>query len=373
MRIVVTGGDGFLGRTLRLRLEELGHVDVASITRASSPEQWESVFATADVVFHLAGVNRPVDPADFETGNAALTRRVCDTLTAAGRRATLVLSSSTQAVLDNPYGRSKAEAERAVLHYAECTGARGCILRFPNIFGKWARPNYNSAVASFCHNLARGQPITIHDPDAPLRLVYVDDVVAQLLALLPPSTMNGQVTVGTVHETTVGAVASMLREIAEIPRTLTVPRVGAGLARALYATFVSYLPPTAFAYALRRHEDARGSFAEMLRTTDSGQFSYFTARPGVTRGGHYHHTKAEKFLVVQGRARFGFRHIITGERHALEVDGRSPQVIETVPGWVHDVTNTGEDEMIVLLWANETFDPQRPDTVAASVSPELAP
>jgi UDP-2-acetamido-2,6-beta-L-arabino-hexul-4-ose reductase len=371
MQIVVTGGDGFLGRTLRLRLAELGHDGVASLTRATSRAAWDEALASADVVFHLAGVNRPVDDAEFATGNAVLTARVCEALTAAGRGATLVLSSSIQASSDSAYGRSKADAERAVLAYAERTGARGCVLRLPNIFGKWARPDYNSAVATFCHRLAREEAITVHDPAAPLRLVYVDDVVAQLLALLPPSTASGTVAVEQVHETTVGAVADALRSIAAIPRSHTVPRVGTGLMRALYATYVSYLPPSAFVYPLQTHEDARGVFAEVLRTTDSGQFSFFTTRPGITRGGHYHHTKAEKFLVVQGRARFGFRHLVSGEQHTLEVTGRMPQVVETVPGWVHDVTNIGDDELIVLLWANEAFDPLRPDTVQTPVTPAL--
>ncbi len=290
MRIVVTGGDGFIGRTLRLRLAELGHDEVASLTRATAPDAWDDALARADVVYHLAGVNRPRDEGEFTEGNVVLTERTCRALERSGRGATLVFSSSTQAANDSPYGRSKAAAEQLVLQYAERTGGRGCVLRLPNVFGKWARPDYNSAVATFCHRLARGQDITIHDPAAPLRLLYVDDAVAQLLALLPPSDRDGMVAVEQAHDTTVGAVAEALRTIAAIPRTHTVPRVGAGLMRALYATYASHLPPGAFVYALRPHEDARGRFAEVLRTIDSGQFSFFTTRPGVTRGGHYHHT-----------------------------------------------------------------------------------
>lgn len=368
MRIVVTGGDGFLGRTLRLRLAERGHHEVASLTRATDAESWREALAGADVVFHLAGVNRPKDPSDFTIGNAVLTAQVCDALAAAGRRAALVLSSSTQATLDNTYGRSKREAELAVQRYVESTGARGCVLRFPNVFGKWARPHYNSAVATFCYNIARGLAITVHDEEAPLRLVYVDDAVERMLALLPPASDTGFVDVTPVYETTVGAVAALLRDFADSRSTLAIPRVGTGFIRALYSTYVSYLPPEAFAYPLVRHEDARGAFSEMLRTSDSGQVSYFTAHPGITRGEHYHHTKTEKFLVVQGRARFGFRQVITGERHEIDVDAAVPRVVEMVPGWAHNVTNIGDEEMVVLLWANEVFDSRRPDTVATKVT-----
>ncbi|MBI3790821.1 MAG: SDR family oxidoreductase [Gemmatimonadetes bacterium] len=369
MHIVVTGGNGFIARTLRLRLRELGHDHVTSLTRESDAAAWRDALRSADAVVHLAGVNRPPDPSAFGPGNAGLTREVCDALTAAGRRAILVLSSSTQAALDNPYGLSKRAAEEAVEAYAARTGARTCILRLPNVFGKWARPNYNSAVATFCHNLTRGLPITVHDPAAPLRLVYVDDVVETILGTLAPGGAGGRVAVAPEYLTTVGEVADTLRAFVASRTSLDMPGVGTGLVRALYATYVSYLPTEAFAYPLVRHADARGAFSEVLRTRDSGQFSFFTAHPGVTRGEHYHHTKTEKFLVVQGRARFGFRHIDTGERHALDVEGAVPTVVETVPGWVHDITNIGDTEMIVLLWANERFDPERPDTIRTKVAP----
>jgi UDP-2-acetamido-2,6-beta-L-arabino-hexul-4-ose reductase len=237
------------------------------------------------------------------------------------------------------------------------------------VFGKWARPNYNSAVATFCHNIARGLPIVVHDEAVPLRLVHVDDAVETMLALLPPSDASGLVEVTPVHETTVGEVAAMLRGFAESRTTLTITRVGTGFTRALYSTYVSYLPPDAFAYPLVRHEDPRGAFSEILRTTDSGQVSYFTAHPGVTRGEHYHHTKTEKFLVVQGRARFGFRHVVTGETCSIDIEGTVPRVVETAPGWVHNITNIGEEEVVVLLWANEVFDPRRPDTIPLKVVP----
>ena len=367
MRIVVTGGDGFIARALRLRLNELGQEDVTSLTRHSHPDVWHAALETANIVFHLAGVNRPADLSDYEMGNAILTAELCEGLLRVGGKAVVVLSSSIQATRDNPYGRSKLHAEDAVRRYAETSGSRACILRLPNVFGKWARPNYNSAVATFCHNITRGIPIVVDDPSALVKLVYVEDVVDTLIALLPPSAVQGMVDVSPVYDTTVGKVAEMLYEFAAVRTTHAMPRVGTGFTRALYSTFVSYLEPSTFSYPLARHEDARGSFSEVLRTEDSGQVSYFTARPGVTRGNHYHHTKTEKFLVVKGTARFGFRSIAHGDTYSITVDGSSPTIVETVPGWAHNVTNIGSEDLVVMLWANETFDAEHPGTFPSKV------
>jgi UDP-2-acetamido-2,6-beta-L-arabino-hexul-4-ose reductase len=242
------------------------------------------------------------------------------------------------------------------------------VYRLTNVFGKWCRPNYNSAVATFSHNIARGLPITVNDPSAALRLVYVDDVVESMIALLKePWQVGGTIDVRPEYETTVEAVVNLLREFSDSRSTRLMPRVGTGFARALYATYVSYLAPGDFAYPLTRHTDPRGVFAEMLKTPDCGQFSFFSAHPGVTRGGHYHHTKTEKFLVVRGRARFGFRNVLTGEQQEILVSGEESRVVETVPGWVHDITNIGDEEMLVMLWANEVFDPGKPDTIASPV------
>jgi UDP-2-acetamido-2,6-beta-L-arabino-hexul-4-ose reductase len=367
MHVVITGADGFIGRNLGVRLaESTGHV-VTSVTRASSPESLSEAVRSADLVFHLAGVNRPPDPADYETGNAGYTSELCRALELAGRRATCVVASSTQAALDNPYGRSKKAAEDALLGYARATGATVHLWRLTNVFGKWSRPNYNSAVATFCHNIARGLPVVIHDPQAALRLVYVDDVVDAFLGLLEPGCEGGFHEVRPVYETTVGEVHRIIGGFAESRQSLLTDRVGVGLTRALHATYLSFLPPDAFAYDVPMHGDARGSFVEMLKTPDCGQISYFTAHPGVTRGGHYHHTKTEKFLVVKGTARFGFRHVVTGERAEITVQGGSGRIVETVPGWTHDVTNVGADEMVCLLWANEIFDRTKPDTIVMKV------
>lgn len=368
MRVLITGADGFLGRNLRVRMAEAGRDEVLPIGRGSTEEDLRQAAARADAVVHLAGVNRPPDPADFTSGNAGFTSRLCEILAETGRASPVVFSSSTQAALDNPYGRSKREAEDALLRHAADTGAPVHLFRLTNVFGKWSRPNYNSAVATFCHNVARGLPVTVHDPAAPLNLVYVDDVVTAFLDVLAhPPAGSGFREAGPVHATTVGEVLDTIRAIHDGRQTLVTPRVGGGLARALHATYLSFLSPGDFSYRVPRHADPRGEFVEMLRTADSGQFSYFTAHPGVTRGGHYHHTKAEKFLVIKGTARFGFRHVVTGERYDLVVRGGEGTVVETAPGWVHDVTNVGADELLVMLWANEQFDRERPDTIAMKV------
>lgn len=368
MRLLVTGADGFVGRNLRAHLRELGYGNVFGAGRDTPEGALAEALAGADFIIHLAGVNRPADPADFSSGNVGFTEWLCRVLREAGRATPIVYASSIQAALDNPYGRSKASAERALNDYGRASGARIHNLRLHNIFGKWSRPNYNSVVATFCHNIARDLPIRIDDPGAALSLVYIDDVVAVLTAFVG-SAGGGAAAFASmpVHRTTVGDVAAAIRAFKAGRETLLTEPVGAGFLRALYATYLSYLPPAGFAYPLRAHGDPRGTFVEMLKTRDSGQISYFTAHPGVTRGGHYHHSKTEKFLVVQGHALFRFRHIVTDERFELRTSGDAPQVVETVPGWSHDITNIGSEPMIVMLWASEIFDRNRPDTYAFAV------
>ena len=370
MRIVITGADGFIGRNLDVRLGELGYADIARITRHSSAEDLEAALKEAEFVFHLAGVNRPKDVSEFVSGNAGLTETVCALLAGSGNKAPVVLSSSTQAGLDNSYGHSKRAAEEAVFNHGERTGAPVYVFRLTNVFGKWSKPNYNSAVATFCHNIARGMEIRVNDPAAALRLVYIDDVVEAFVALLrTPPRAAGFVEAGPEYETTVGYVADTIRGFPASRKSLITDRVGTGLVRALYSTYLSFLPPEQFFYDVARHGDARGVFVEMLKTPDCGQFSYFTSHPGVTRGEHYHHTKTEKFMVLKGTAHFGFRHVVTGEFHELVTRGGEGRIVETVPGWTHNITNIGDDEMIVMLWANEIFDRAKPDTVGRKVNP----
>lgn len=369
MKVLITGADGFIGKNLRVVLGEREGFEVLAITRASSEANLAAAVANADAVIHLAGINRPQDPAEFATGNADFTQRLCNLLAASGRAIPVAFASSIQAERDNPYGSSKRQAEAHLTEYGRSTGAPVTLYRFANVFGKWSRPNYNSAVATFCHNIARELPIRIDDPSAPVRLVYIDDVVAELLRF-PEKPGEGVrfSEAGPVYATTVGELARQIEAFRAMRDTLVSERVGTGLVRALYATYVSFLPPHAFSYGIPKHGDARGVFVEMLKTPDCGQFSFFTAHPGITRGGHYHHTKTEKFLVIKGQARYRFRHLITDETYEVTSSGDEPLIVETIPGWAHDITNIGEDELVVMLWANEIFDRHRPDTVASRVA-----
>ncbi|MEZ8666112.1 NAD-dependent epimerase/dehydratase family protein [Vibrio splendidus] len=364
MNIIVTGAQGFIGKNLCVMLSEKGYDSLVQIDRDTSEEAIKAALSNADFVFHLAGINRPKDDSEFTTGNADFTEFVVNELKANGRNTPIMLSSSIQANLDNAYGVSKAHAESLVAQYGKDTGAGAFIYRFPNVFGKWCRPNYNSFVATFCHNVVNNIDINIHDPSAPVNLVYIDDVCYALIALLEGGVESGFKQVPVEYNTSVGEVAELLKVFKESRDTLVTEHVGTGLTRALYSTYLSYFEPSKFHYTLPKYSDERGVFCEMLKTKESGQFSFFTAHKGITRGGHYHHTKNEKFLVIKGEASFKFEHVITGERYEFTVNSDQATVVETVPGWSHDVTNIGEEELIVMLWANEIFDREAPDTIA---------
>ena len=368
MRVLVTGANGFVGKNLAVHLRERAGIEIMRFVRGDSIADLEQKVAQAEFIFHLAGVNRPKSEDEFTEGNSDLTRALCAAIERTGRQVPVVYASSIQAAMPNAYGRSKRAAEEALRALTASTGSPVYIFRLPNVFGKWCRPNYNSAVATFCHNIAHDLPIQVNDPAAELRLVYVDDVVAAFLAKLDQVATPAEFEeVHPVYHTSVGALADQLKAFKASRANLVTEAVGSGLTRALYSTYITYFEPEQFAYPLVKHEDPRGVFVEMLKTLDAGQFSYFTAHPGVTRGGHYHHTKTEKFLVIKGTARFGFRHIDTGALHEYCTRAAVPEVVETIPGWTHDITNIGDEEMIVMLWANEIFDREHPDTVASKV------
>ena len=367
MRIVVTGATGFIGRNLCLRLKEAGH-EPLGVTRESTRQDILAQLARADAIVHLAGVNRAESSRVFEDGNAGFTESLCRWIAAESPKVPVIASSSIQAGNDTTYGQSKLTAEHHLAALQAETGQPVAICRLVNVFGKWSRPNYNSVVATFCHNIARDLPIHISDPMAKLHLVHVDDVIDDWLTfMISPRGGLTWLDAGAVYCTTLGELAVKIQSFRAIREHHTVGDVGTGLGRALYSTYVSFLPPDAFSYPLMVHGDERGRFVEMLRTQSSGQFSYFTAKPGVTRGGHYHHAKTEKFLVLQGKARFDFRNIDTDETHVIETSGDHPEVVDTVPGWLHDITNVGDIELIVMLWANELFDRDHPDTIQARV------
>ena len=368
MRVLITGANGFIGTNAALALSERQGWHISRFVRGDNSDCLSELVQNADAILHLAGENRPVDPADFETGNVALTRALCAAVAKAGRNIPIVAASSAQAVMDNDYGRSKLAGEKILEQYANQSGNRVTVFRLPGVFGKWCRPDYNSVVATFCHNIARDMPISISNPDHLLHLVYVDDVIKCMANALQNGDQSYTMeNVNPVYNITLGALARQIGDFEHCRASLISEDVGTGFTHALYATYISYMPVEKFSYAVPRHGDERGVFVEMLKTKTAGQFSFFTAHPGITRGGHYHHSKTEKFLVIKGQALFKFRHMISGERYEMETDGSKSEIVDTVPGWTHDITNIGTDEMIVMLWANEIFDPENPDTYSSKV------
>ena len=367
-KVLITGSSGFIGKNFSVHLQEQANYEILTFVRGDSDKNLTDNLLNADVVVHLAGENRPASANLFDVTNVGLTRKICEILSVNSLRTPIIFASSSQAGSDNDYGRSKLSAEKVLQKLSLENDNPVIIFRLPGVFGKWCRPNYNSVVATFCHNLANDIPIQISDEDIKLRLVYIDDVIASIQgAMLVRQKGFCYYDVTPEFDITLGDLSRQIKAFHNCRTSLVSERVGVGLTRALYSTYVSYLPCVKFSYDVPSHGDERGLFVEMLKTTESGQFSYFTAHPGITRGGHYHHTKTEKFLVMKGRARFGFRHILTDEVYSFETSGDSPKIVETVPGWTHDITNIGDEELIVMLWANEVFNRNSPDTVTCEV------
>ena len=365
MKILVTGSNGFIAKNLIQFLSEKSDIEILEFHRNYAESELEQSVLAADWIVHLAGVNRPLNEQEFIDGNVTLTQKIVDILKQAEKQTPIILSSSIQAERDNAYGQSKLGGEQALLELQQKQGNPVHICRLANVFGKWSRPNYNSAVATFCYNTVNDLPVQINDENAVIRLVYIDDVVESFWNLIKGELQVEQVfTIEPEYQITVGELARTLKGFKSSRNTLITGPVGTGLTRALYSTYLSFLKPEQFDYSVPKYGDQRGVFVEMLKTPDAGQFSYFTAHPGITRGGHYHHTKTEKFLVIKGKALFKFQHVVTGEFYKLETCGSEPRIVETVPGWTHDITNIGEDEMVVMLWANEIFDREKPDTYA---------
>ncbi len=363
MKVLVTGANGFVGKNIQVRLKE-EKIDFITFVRGDS--DLESKIKKSDFIVHLAGVNRPQNDNEFIEGNSDLTKKIADILNKLNQKTPVIYSSSIQAELENPYGTSKKLAEDALSQLSEKNGNSIYNYRLPNVFGKWCKPNYNSAVATFCYNTINDLPIQINNPDAQINLVYIDDVVNEFIRVIKSNEELASpkgVIISPVYQITVGDLVKQLALFKESKSSSVIERVGTGLTRALYSTYISYFTPESFSYSLKKHEDPRGVFVEMLKTKDSGQFSFFSAHPGITRGGHYHHSKNEKFLVIKGKAKFGFRNIATDEYFELLTSDSEPTVVETVPGWSHDITNVGNEEMLVMLWANEIFDPENPDTI----------
>jgi len=386
MNILVTGAKGFVGRNLCAALNEIktGHDQRSDHVLCSDPAQLE-IFeydidstsaqlddwcAQCDFVFNLAGVNRPKDNSEFMAGNFGFASQLLDNLKKHGNACPVMLSSSIQASLEgryagSEYGKSKRAGEELFFEYGQQTGAQVLVYRFPNLFGKWCRPNYNSAVATFCHNTANGLPVQVNDPAVELDLAYIDDVVEEMLRALrgePTKTADGYCTVPVHHQTTLGFVADTILSFPELRGTLGVPSLDEPLVKKLYSTYLSYLPKEKFVYDLKMNCDQRGSFTEIIRTADRGQFSVNVSKPGITKGNHWHHTKNEKFVVVSGKGVIRFRKIGDDKVHEYFVSGDKIEVVDIPVGYTHNIENLGDTDMVTFMWANECFDPEKPDT-----------
>jgi Nucleoside-diphosphate-sugar epimerases len=364
MKVLVTGAEGFIGRNLSARLGRAGDMEVLPFDLDSSIDSLPGLLASADAVVHLAGVNRPQDPAEFEKGNLGLTSTIAEVLEAGGRAVPLIFSSSIQAELDNDYGRSKRAAEQRLRLYAQRAGARVAVFRFANVFGKWCRPNYNSAVATFCYNIAHDLPIQVRDPDAPLRLIYVDDAVAAIIRELNAGLGGGYTfaDAGPVHETTVGWVADALRSIASARVSGHLPDLSDPLMKKLNSTYLSYLEQGDIPVSANMKRDERGWLLELIKSESAGQIFVSTTKPGKKRGNHYHDTKVEKFCVVRGRAKISLRKIDCPDRIDYFVDGEEVKIVDIPPGYTHSIENVGDEDCVTIFWANEIFDTTRPDT-----------
>ncbi len=370
MNVLVTGARGFIGRNLTALLQAHEGCVVAPFDVDNSPGDLRAGLEAADIVYHLAGVNRPQITEEFEIGNAGLTRDICEILLELGRTPVIVMSSSVQAELENPYGVSKRHAEDALREFAAQSGAQVCIYRLKNVFGKWCRPNYNSVVATFCHNVANDLPIQISDPGRELELVHVDDVIKAFLTELPTHAgSNGHRDIPSFH-LTLGDLAGRIQSFHDMRSNLLTPDFAVRFNQQLYATYLSYVPDEARRQQLEIKSDQRGCLAEFIKSKHFGQIFVSRTRPGVTRGNHYHHTKTEKFFVVEGEGIIRMRQIESAEVVEYRVRDEAFQVIDIPPGWTHSIENIGPGDMVTLFWANEIFDPDRPDTYFL---PVLAP
>ncbi len=361
--VLVTGARGFVGKNLCAMLRRREDLDLYQYDVDVSFEILDQALQAADVIFHLAGVNRPEDESEFQAHNAGFTEQLCARLLALQRAPKIILTSSIQAELDNPYGASKRQAESILERFAAATGAECVVYRLKNLFGKWCRPNYNSVTATFCHNIARDLPIAISDPSRELELTYVDDVVTAFLSELAPASSGFRHAAPLrSYRVNLGTLADHIRGFRAMRTTLCLPSFADPFVRALYATYLTYLEETRLAYDLDVKSDDRGGLAEFIKTATTGQVFISRTRPGITRGNHYHNNKTEKFFVVQGEAVIRFRHITRSDVIEYRVRGEDYRVLDIPPGYTHSIENIGQDELVTLFWAAETFDPDCPDT-----------
>ena len=364
LNIVVTGAAGFMGKNLIQRLNYMDDVTVRQYDVDTDPALLPGYVKDCDIIYHLAGVNRPEKTEEYMEGNFGFTGRLIEAVRSTDSRAKIVVSSSIQAALDNPYGVSKKAGEDLAIEYGAKTGRDVVVYRFPNVFGKWCRPNYNSAVATFCHNIARGLPITVNDPEVLLHLVYIDDVVDELLlcAKGEEHVRDGYGYVPVVYDVKLGRIPELLYSFAGSRNDLSLPDLSDGFEKKLYSTYLSYLPDDGFMYPLDMHTDERGSFTEFLKTPDRGQVSVNISKPGIVKGNHWHNTKNEKFLVVKGEGLIKLRRVGSDKVVEYRVSGRKLEVVDIPCGYTHSIANVGDEDMATVMWVNEIFDPQKGDT-----------
>jgi len=370
MNVLVTGSEGFIAKNIIEKLGRIDNLSIITLSKSDSLTSLEDKMNDIDFVFHLAGINRTDDTNEFYRGNRDLTDELVKAIVKSKKRIPILLSSSIQALENNDYGKSKLQSEEVLEKYSRETKSPVYIYRLPNVFGKWSRPNYNTVIATWCYKIARDLPLQISSEDKLLNLVYIDDVVhefAKHLGNAPFTKLINYCDVSPLYTKTLGEIKQLLINFKNSRNTLLVSNVGSGFERALYATYLSFLPKERFSYELNGHADSRGSFFEFVKTLDSGQFSISTSAPGVTRGNHYHNTKNEKFLVVKGSATIKLRQIHGDTVLSFDVSGDKFEVVHMIPGYTHSITNTGQDEMTLLIWANEIYDKDAGDTYFLNV------
>lgn len=374
MKVLVTGSGGFIGKNLITELSRREGVEVLPFDIDTPIEKLKEYCRECEFVYHLAGVNRPERVEEFMEGNFGFASTLAEALKECGNNCPVTVSSSIQAALENPYGQSKKAGEDMFFAYGQKTGAPVYIYRFPNVFGKWCRPNYNSAVATFCHNIAHGLPIQVNDRNTLLHLVYIDDVVEELLHALdrhPHVNADGYCYVPVEYEATLGEIVNLLYSFRESRKNLMVPNMTeGGFEKKLYSAYLSYLPEDQFSYSLVMNEDERGSFTEILKSADRGQVSVNISKPGITKGNHWHHTKNEKFIVVNGKGLIRFRKHGSDEIIEYHVSGDKLEVVDIPTGYTHSIINEGDTNLVTLMWCNECFNPGKPDTIYESVEEE---
>ncbi len=364
MKILITGADGFIGKNLIQHLLYKTAHHIFQFKKGDSLDELFESINNSDLVIHLAATNRASNDSDFINTNQGLTEIICREIEALNSPIPIIFTSSLQATHLSPYGKSKRLAEVAIENHSMRTKASAVIYRLPGVFGKWCKPNYNSVVATFCHNIAHNLPIDIHEPEKSIPLIYIDDLIQDLLGLISALPQ------GLTYRDISPEYSISLRELAEVIQsfkknqsTINLPSFCNPIVGRLYSTFLSYLPIAESSYQITGHPDHRGTFVEMMKLPDAGQISYLTAKPGVTRGGHFHHSKSEKFLVVKGSAKFRFSNVLSNEKYEINASEQHLQIVQTLPGWAHDITNIGNEEMIAIVWSNEIFDQSRPDTI----------